>query len=72
MNKFIEDIRNIFSIVELRNRILLTLGLLFIYRFGSYVVLPGIAPNQLTQISSEGLMGVFDLFAGGAFSRSSV
>lgn len=72
MNKFIETLRNIWSIDELRGRILLTLGLLFIYRFGSYVVLPGIDPNHLSQVAANGLMGVFDLFAGGAFSRSSV
>jgi preprotein translocase subunit SecY len=72
MNKFISTIRNIFAIEDLRNRIFLTLGLLFIYRFGSYVVLPGIDPNALSQMSTEGALGVFDLFAGGAFSRSSV
>jgi preprotein translocase subunit SecY len=74
MNKFIETIKHIWAIEDLRKRILLTLGLLAIYRFGSYVVLPGINPSHLaTQGAAQGgLFGVFDLFAGGAFSRSSV
>jgi preprotein translocase subunit SecY len=74
MKRFIETLRNIFKIQELRQRILLTLGLLLIYRLGSYVVLPGIDPVALKEGGSEGggLAGILDLFAGGAFSRASI
>ncbi|MEY4852044.1 MAG: hypothetical protein RIS99_439 [Bacteroidota bacterium] len=74
MKRFIETLRNIFKIQELRQRILLTLGLLLIYRLGSYVVLPGIDPVALKESGSEGggLAGILDLFAGGAFSRASI
>lgn len=74
MKRFIDTLRNIFKIQELRQRILLTLGLLLIYRLGSYVVLPGIDPVALKEGGSEGggLAGILDLFAGGAFSRASI
>ncbi|MCO5230086.1 MAG: preprotein translocase subunit SecY [Chitinophagales bacterium] len=75
MKGFIETIKNIWGIVELRNKILYTLGLLFIYRLGTFVILPGIDPRQLSQLSSAGsnnLFGIFDMFAGGAFGRASV
>lgn len=75
MKGFIETIKNIWSIKELKNKILYTLGLLFIYRLGTFVILPGIDPNQLTQLSQSGgsgLFGIFNMFAGGAFSRASV
>jgi preprotein translocase subunit SecY len=76
MKGFIDTIRNIFRIEELRSRILTTLGLLLIYRLGSYVVLPGIDPVKLEELnpqgSAAGLTGLIDLFAGGAFSRASV
>lgn len=76
MKNFINTIRNIFKIEELKNRILTTLGLLLIYRLGSYVVLPGIDPVILEELTpqggSAGLTGLIDLFAGGAFSRASV
>ncbi|MCO5232175.1 MAG: preprotein translocase subunit SecY [Chitinophagales bacterium] len=75
MKGFIETIKNIWSIVELRNKLLYTLGLLFIYRLGTFVILPGIDPRQLSQLSSAGtnnLFGIFDMFAGGAFGRASV
>lgn len=74
MKRFIDTLRNIFKIQELRQRILLTLGLLLIYRLGSYVVLPGIDPVALKESGSEGggLAGILDLFAGGAFSRASI
>jgi len=75
MNRFFESIRNIFTIKELRNRILLTLALLFIYRFGCYVVLPGIDPAALSNLQEQGgkgIMGIFDLFAGGAFTRAAI
>jgi preprotein translocase subunit SecY len=76
MKGFINTIRNIFRIEELRSRILTTLGLLLVYRLGSYVVLPGIDPVKLEEINPQGtaagLTGLIDLFAGGAFSRASV
>lgn len=75
MKVFIETLKNIWGIEELRNKILFTLGLLFIYRLGTFVILPGIDPNQLSQLAasgSEGIFGIFNMFAGGAFSRASV
>ncbi|MFN3530797.1 MAG: preprotein translocase subunit SecY [Bacteroidia bacterium] len=76
MKNFINTIRNIFKIEELKSRIMTTLGLLLIYRLGSYVVLPGIDPVILEDLTPQGggagLTGLIDLFAGGAFSRASV
>lgn len=76
MKKLIETIKNIFKIEELRTRILYTLGLLLIYRFGSFVVIPGIDPNALSalqsQVEGNGLMGLLDIFSGGAFSNASI
>lgn len=74
MKKFIETIKNIFSIEELRQRILFTLGFLLIYRLGSYIVLPGIDPAALERTASEdqGILGLINIFAGGAFSRASI
>ena len=76
MNKFIETLRNIFRIEELKDRIVLTFALLLVYRLGSYVVLPGIDPVVLERLNptggSAGLTGLIDLFAGGAFSRASI
>ncbi|HLG02253.1 MAG TPA: preprotein translocase subunit SecY [Bacteroidia bacterium] len=75
MKKFIETIRNIFSIEELRQRILYTLGFLLIYRLGSYVVIPGVNPDELAKSQTDGPGGILDLiniFAGGAFSRASI
>ena len=74
MKGFLETLQNIFKIEELRNRILYTLGLVLIYRIGSYVALPGIDPAQLDELSSGGggLFDIFNMFAGGAFSRASV
>ena len=68
-------LRNIYKIEDLRNRILTTLGLILIYRLGSYVVLPGIDPVILEESNrgaQGGLTGLLDMFAGGAFSRSSI
>ncbi len=73
--KFIETLKNIFKIEELRNRIFYTLGLVLIYRLGSFVVLPGIDPNGLTELSkqsSDGLLGLINMFSGGAFGNASV
>ena len=71
MKKFIETIKNIFSIEELRTRILNTIGFLIIFRLGSYIVLPGVDANQLTGDAS-GIFGLLNTFLGGAFSRASV
>lgn len=72
MKQFFETIKNIFSIEDLRKRIFLTLGLLFIYRLGCFVVLPGVDPTRITSGSASGILQLFDLFAGGAFSKASV
>ncbi|MCW3467774.1 preprotein translocase subunit SecY [Chitinophaga nivalis] len=75
MKKFIETIKNIWSIEDLRNRILTTLLLVLIYRVGSYIALPGIDANALTNFeknSNQGILGLFNMFAGGSFSRASI
>ncbi|PVY43905.1 preprotein translocase subunit SecY [Pontibacter virosus] len=71
MKKFITTIKNIFAIDDLRVRILNTLGFIAIFRLGSYVVLPGIDPNQL-KANTEGIFGLLDTFLGGAFSNASI
>ncbi len=77
--KLVETLKNIWKIEELRKRILYTLGLLLIYRFGSFVVIPGINPNALgagsnlaNQVEGNGLLGLLNIFTGGAFSNASV
>ncbi len=76
MKRLIQTIRNIYKIEELRNRILYTIGIILIYRLGSYVVLPGVNPSELAgmtaQASGSGLMGLLDMFSGGSFSRASI
>lgn len=73
MKKLIETLKNIWSIEELRKRILFTLGLILVYRVGCYIVLPGINPHILTQTQSQdGLLGLINMFAGGAFSNASI
>lgn len=75
MKKFIETLRNINKIDELRKRIFYTLGIILIYRLGSYVVLPGVDPNMLANLqnqSSGGLLGLLNMFSGGAFSNASI
>ena len=75
MNRLIETIRNIFKIEELRKRILFTVLIILVYRFGSFVVIPGVDPNQLSiiQKSSEGgLLGLLNMFSGGAFGNASI
>ena len=71
MKKFIETIKNIFSIEELRTRILNTLGFLIIFRLGSFVTLPGVDSSKLTG-QAEGIFGLLDTFLGGAFLKASV
>lgn len=70
----IENFRNIFKIEELKNRILYVIGILMVYRIGSFVTLPGIDAAQLTQQAGDAssLLGLFDMFVGGAFSRAGV
>lgn len=73
--KFINTIQNIWKIEELKNRILVTLGLLLVYRFGAQVVLPGIDAAQLSSLANQtdsGLLGLLNAFTGGAFSNASV
>lgn len=75
MKRFIETIHNIFKIEDLRNRILYTLGIILLYRLGSYVVLPGVDPamlDALQQQTSSGLLGLLNMFSGGAFSNASI
>ena len=73
MKKFIQTLKNIWSIEELRSKILVTMLLIFVYRFGAHVVLPGIDPNKLNLAGAkEGLLGLFDTFAGGSFSNASI
>ena len=75
MKKFIETLKNIWKIEDLRTRILITLLFAAIYRFGSFVVLPGINPAMLDKLQSQtqgGLMSLLDMFSGGAFSNSSI
>ncbi|MDZ7771471.1 MAG: preprotein translocase subunit SecY [Balneolaceae bacterium] len=70
----VQNFRNIFKIEELKNRILYVVGILMIYRIGSYVTLPGIDASQLVQQTgnASSLLGLFDMFVGGAFSRAGV
>ncbi|MEX2349274.1 MAG: preprotein translocase subunit SecY [Flavobacteriaceae bacterium] len=73
--KFIDTLKNIWKIEELRNRILITLGLLAVYRFGAQVVLPGIDASQLQGLADQtdgGILGLLNAFTGGAFSNASV
>ena len=75
MKKFIEAFINVWKIEELKNRILVTLGLLLVYRFGAHVTLPGIDAtklNGLTNQAQNGIGWLIDVFTGGAFSQASV
>lgn len=73
--RFVQTIRNIFKIEDLRARLIYTLAIVALYRLGKYVTLPGIDPSQLGALkaqTSQGLMGLLDMFSGGAFSQASV
>ena len=73
--KFIETLKNIWKVEELRNKLGMTILFILIYRFGSFIVLPGINPEALTalkQQTSSGLMSLLDMFSGGAFSNASI
>ncbi|MBS1645957.1 MAG: preprotein translocase subunit SecY [Bacteroidetes bacterium] len=76
MKKFLNTLQNIWKIEELKQRILLTLGLILIYRLGSYVVLPGVDAQALSEARSHanqnGILALINIFAGGAFSRASI
>ena len=75
MKKLIETLKNIWKIEDLRMRLLITLLFVAIYRFGSFVVLPGINPamlNKLQEQTAGGLMSLLDMFSGGAFSNASI
>jgi len=75
VKKLIQTLKNIWSIDELRSKILFTVLLIFIYRVGTHIVLPGIDPTALSQNmskSNNGILGLIDTFAGGAFSQASI
>lgn len=75
MKRIIQTLRNIYRIEELRQRILYTLGIILIYRLGAYVTLPGIDPQQLTVLQNQtkdGLLGLLNMFSGGAFAHASI
>ena len=75
MKNFIETLSNIWKIEELKGRILVTLSLLLVYRFGAQIVLPGIDTTQLAQLTSNtdsGILGILNAFTGGAFANASV
>jgi preprotein translocase subunit SecY len=76
MKRFFEILKNIWKIEELRNRVVVTLSLLLVYRFGAHIILPGIDADQLVELSSRtsggGLLGILDAFTGGAFANASV
>ena len=77
--KFVETLKNIYKIEELRKRILYTLGLLLVYRLGCFVVIPGINLNALgegsalaSQLEGNGLLGLLNVFSGGAFGNAAI
>jgi preprotein translocase subunit SecY len=75
MKNFIESFKNVWKIEELKNRILFTLGLLLVYRFGAHVTLPGIDATQLGGLAGQtkqGIGSILDMFTGGSFSKASV
>ena len=73
MKKFIQTIKNIWAIDELKSKILITLLLVLVYRIGAHVPLPGIDPNKLDlESAKKGLLSLFDTFAGGSFSNASI
>ncbi len=75
MKGFIETLKNIYKIEDLRSRIFITLSFILIYRLGAHVVLPGIDPLQLDNLqtqSSDGIMSILNMFSGGAFANASI
>src|SRR5690606_38569096 len=72
MKKLITTLTNIWKIDDLRTRILNTLLFLLIYRVGCHIVLPGVDPNSVQAASNEGLLGLLNMFSGGAMQRSAI
>ncbi len=75
MNRFIEAVKNMFRIEDLRNRVLFTLALLAIYRIGAYIPIPGINSGVLDQLFNQAagsVLGIFNLFSGGNFRRMTI
>ena len=75
MKKFFETIRNIWKIEDLRSRLITTFLFVLMYRFGSFIILPGVDPTALTALHAQtrgGLMALLDMFSGGAFSNASI
>src|SRR5665811_765594 len=73
--KLFQPLKNIFKIEDLRSRLIYTFLIILLYRLGKYVTLPGIDPSQLASLknqTSSGLMGLLDMFSGGAFSQASI
>jgi preprotein translocase subunit SecY len=73
--RLIQTIKNIFKIEDLRARLFYTFGIILLYRLGKYITLPGIDPSQLANLKSQtstGIMGLLDMFSGGAFSQASI
>ena len=74
MKNFLNTLQNIWKIEDLRTRILNTLGFILIYRIGSFVVLPGLDPAKLGALqaqTADGILGLLNMFSGGAFSNAS-
>src|SRR6478752_1470572 len=72
MKRFFTTIKNIFSIEDLRIRILNTIGFLLIFRLGSFIVLPGVDPLMIKDTNRESILGFLDVLVGGAFSNVSI
>ena len=75
MNRFIEAVKNMFRIEDLRNRVLFTLALLAVYRIGAYIPIPGINSAVLDQLFNQAagsVLGIFNLFSGGNFRRMTI
>jgi len=75
VKKLAQTLRNIWSIEDLKSKIIVTFSLIFVYRLGTYIVLPGIDPNKLSALSGNakgGALGLIDAFSGGAFSQASI
>src|ERR1700686_2410631 len=75
MNQFIEAVKNMFRIEDLRNRVLFTLALLAVYRIGAHIPIPGINTSILDQLFNQAdgsVLGIFDLFSGGNFRRMTI
>src|SRR5437899_10370567 len=75
MKRFVEAVKNMFRIQDLRNRVLFTLALLAVYRIGAYIPIPGINSAVLDQLFNQAagsMLGIFNLFSGGKFRRMTI